>query len=150
MDNDMAGDLYQDTVLRAFEIIDRIDAAKNPKAFFFSIAVGKWKNFRRKAQRRNAIAATVPLKYLTEDIADCDNPECHAENALLKDCVGVALAKMDDKYRIPMILFYFDDFGSETIANICDIPVGTVKSRLYKGRSILKGELMKEGFEHGR
>jgi RNA polymerase sigma-70 factor (ECF subfamily) len=153
MDRDMADELYQDTVLQAFEMIDGIDVTKNPKSLFFSIAVGKWKNARRKVGRRNGIAPTVPLEDFAEGIADgatadSDSPERRAESALARDCVRAALAKIDDRLRIPLILFYFDDCSVETVSRICKIPEGTVKSRLHKGRAVLKSALMKEGFEY--
>jgi len=148
MDNDMADELYQDTVLQALEMVERIDADNNPKSFFFSIAVGKWKNIRRKAGRRHAIAPTVPLADFMEYAEDSDSPERHAHNALLREYIGHALAKMDDKFRIPLILFYYDELSVEAVAKICKVPKGTVKSRLYKGRSLLKESLVKEGFEY--
>jgi RNA polymerase sigma-70 factor (ECF subfamily) len=55
---------------------------------------------------------------------------------------------MDDKFRIPLILFYFDDCGVEAISEICKIPRGTVKSRLHKGRAMLRESLNKEGFDY--
>jgi RNA polymerase sigma-70 factor (ECF subfamily) len=153
MDRDTADELYQDTVLQAFEMIDGIDVTKNPKSLLFSIAVGKWKNARRKVGRRNGIAPTVPLEDFAEGIAngetaDSDSPERRAESALARDCVRAALARMDDRLRIPLILFYFDDCSVGTVSQICKIPEGTVKSRLHKGRVVLKNALMKEGFEY--
>lgn len=148
MDKDKAEDLYQDTVLQAFEAVDRIDATQNPKSFFFSIAVGKWRNIRRKTGRRNAIAPTVLLEDQTADIPGGDDIEHHMENNLLLDCIQNVLAEMDDKFRIPIILFYFDECSEDVIAKICKIPKGTVKSRLHKGRSLLKQALVKEEFDY--
>jgi RNA polymerase sigma-70 factor (ECF subfamily) len=148
-DRDDAEDLYQDTVLQAFESISKIDADRNPKSFLFSVAIGKWKNAKRKAGRRNAIASTVPFGDFTEDTAGGDDPERQAMDALLKDCVHRSVAKMDDKFRIPLLLFYFDDCNVEMISKMCKIPPGTVKSRLHKGRAMLRELLKKEGFERG-
>ena len=148
MDSDKAGDLYQDTVLQAYESVDRIDNAKNPKSFFFSMAVGKWKNARRKAGRRSEIAPTVYFEDFDKEVSGGSNPEEHVQEVFRRDCIHKALAKMDDKFRIPMILFYFDDCGEDTIAKICKIPKGTVKSRLHKGRAMMREELIKEGFDY--
>jgi RNA polymerase sigma-70 factor (ECF subfamily) len=148
MDRDVADDLYQDTVLQAFESISKIDTDRNPKSLLFSIAVGKWKNAKRKAGRRSAIAPTVLFGEFTEDPSGGGDPERRAIEALLRNCVHGSIMKMDDKFRIPLLLFYFDDCNMETIAKICKIPPGTVKSRLHKGRAMLRESLKKEGFEH--
>jgi len=99
----------------------------------------------RKLRRRNAIAPETTL----EDAiwaTDGKSTEGQAESNELNHCIQKSLADMKDKFRIPMILFYYDDFPMETIADMCQIPVGTVKSRLHKGRALLKKSLEKEGF----
>jgi RNA polymerase sigma-70 factor (ECF subfamily) len=149
MDKSAADDLYQDTVLQAFESIGRIDAARNPKSLLFSIAVGKWKNARRKAGRRSALAPAVSFEGFAEDVASDDDPERQALDAALKDCIHGSLVRMDDKFRIPLLLFYFDDCDVEAVSKICKIPRGTVKSRLHKGRALLRESLKKEGFDYG-
>jgi RNA polymerase sigma-70 factor (ECF subfamily) len=149
MDKSAADDLYQDTVLQAFESIGRIDVARNPKTLLFSIAVGKWKNARRKAGRRNAIAPMASLEDFAEGVSSDDDPERQALDAMLKDRVRASLAGMDDKFRIPLLLFYFDDCDLETVSRICKIPRGTVKSRLHKGRALLRESLKEEGFDYG-
>jgi RNA polymerase sigma-70 factor (ECF subfamily) len=148
MDRSAADDLYQDTVLQAFEARGRIDRARNPKALLFSIAVGKWRNIRRKAGRRNTLAPSVSFEDFTEDVAGNDDPERHALDAVLKDCIHSSLARMDDRFRIPLLLFYFDDCDLEAVSRICKIPQGTVKSRLHKGRALLRESLRKEGFDY--
>ena len=148
MNADTADDLYQDTVLQAFESIGKIDTTQNPKSFFFSIAVGKWKNERRKAGRRNEIAPTVYFEDFSKEISGGNDPEQHAQETFRRDCIQKTLARMDDKFKIPMLLFYFDDCGEEIIAKICKIPKGTVKSRLHKGRNIMREALAKEGLDY--
>jgi len=146
MDKDSAEDLYQDTMLAAISSLDKIDTAKNPKALILSIAAGKWKNARRKASWRNAIApVTDDVDF--GDIPDTDSVDASLERAILKKAIAEAFKRMDDKFRIPLILCYYDDCSIEEIAGICKIPKGTVKSRLYKGRSLLKQELIKEGYD---
>ena len=140
-----ANDLYQETVLHAFEGIAQIDASKNPKSYLFSIAVGKWKNFSRKVNRRTAIAPEIELETAIW-ATDGTEPESIAEQNELNRCIQSGLADMKDKFRVPLLLFYFDNFSLEDIAVTCKIPTGTVKSRLHKGRALLKKTLEKEGF----
>ena len=145
MDVHTANDLYQESVLRAFEGIALIDVSKNPKSYLFSIAVGKWKNMSRKVSRRKSIAPEITLENAIW-ATDSTTPENLAEQNELKHCLQKGLEDMKDKFRIPLLLFYFDDFPIENIAALCKIPVGTVKSRLHKGRALLKKRLEKEGF----
>ena len=143
-------DLYQETALAAFEMIDRIDPEQNPKSFLFAIAAGKWKNMRRKALRRQTIAPETQLEEWTNTSVAGNNPTEEAtQRSLMQEAIGKAIAEMKDKFRIPLILYYFDDYQMETIAEICGIPVGTAKSRLHKARDLLKKALLKEGFTYG-
>jgi RNA polymerase sigma-70 factor (ECF subfamily) len=150
----VADDLYQDTVLAVFEMRGKIDCGLNPKSLFLSVAVGKWKNMRRKAGRRNALAPQAENTEnnaggFTEAVADSSpgaNPQIQAENAFEREAIQTALGGLDDKFRIPLILHYFEESDLGTIAQICGIPKGTVKSRLHKGRALLKTALERVGF----
>ncbi|MCL2704030.1 MAG: RNA polymerase sigma factor [Defluviitaleaceae bacterium] len=146
MRGDDAEELYQDTMLAAFLSMDKLDMAKNPKAFIYAIAAGKWKNARRKAFRRNTIAPAADVLEIA-DMPGADGTEAAIEKVLFKKAIAEAFSRLDVKYRVPLILCYFDDCSIEVIAGICKIPKGTVKSRLHKGRSLLKRELVKEGYD---
>jgi len=148
-DPDTASDLYQETALTAFEMCHRIDPTQNPKSFLFAIAAGKWKNMRKKAIRRQRIAPESQLEEWTNASTTGHNPTADtAQSALMQDILHRTIAGIDDKFRIPLILHYFDDCPTETIATVCGIPTGTVKSRLHKARALLKKSLEKEGISH--
>jgi len=145
-----ADDLYQDTALRAFESIDKIDSTQNPKSFLISIAVGKWKNEKRKLKRRNEIAPFELYDEFSEKIKiTSDSVESCIIKKEINTCIGTLLGQMDDKYRITLILYYLEQYDTEVISKICGIPKGTVKSRLYKGRELIKKSLEKEGYQYG-
>ena len=147
---DIAGDLYQETVLYAFQTRERIDLGSNPKALLFAIAAGKFKNHRKKLTRRQAIAPQVALDDagpILTDIAEL--PEARLLRKQKNATIAQGLHSLKDKYRLPLTLFYYDDLSTEDIATALDIPIGTVKSRLHKGRSLMKAYLAKEGYhEH--
>lgn len=140
-DPQAAQDLYQETALAAVEMVDRIDKTNNPKSLLFSIAAGKWKNMRRKTFRRQAIAPESPLQDWTNTATSQNPTEDAAQNALQQQTIRRAISEMKDKFRIPLILHYFDDCPMDEIAQICKIPTGTVKSRLHKARELLKKQL---------
>ena len=148
-DHHTACDLYQETALAAFEMRGRIDLAQNPKSFLFAIAAGKWKNMRKKAMRRQKIAPQHQLEEWTNASVTGHNPTADmVQDAMMQDALRSAIAGIDDKFRIPLILHYFDDCPMDTIATICGIPVGTVKSRLHKARALLEKTLKTEGVSH--
>jgi len=64
-----------------------------------------------------------------------------SRNKKIMECVN----KLRDKYRIPILLFYFKDLTYTDISQILDIPVGTVKSRLFQGKILLK-KLMEDDY----
>jgi RNA polymerase sigma-70 factor (ECF subfamily) len=143
--SDIASDLYQETVLAAFEMAERIDINNNAKSFLFSIAAGKWKNTRRKATRRQVIAPETNLdEYSNSNLNENPTAES-ALNKITRNALHNAISQLKEKFRVPLILYYFDNCPTETIGKICGIPAGTVKSRLHKAREILKIELEKEG-----
>ena len=135
-----ADDLYQDTFLTAIEVIDRIDGEQNIKNYLLSISIRIWKNRKRKWAWRNRIAPTaemdedfhVDLSYEEKDMV-LDNEK----SAVLKS----AIAALPEKYRVIILLYYMEEVPQEKIAAILHVPVGTVKSRLYAARKLLKSEL---------
>ena len=68
------------------------------------------------------------------------------EKELLTE-VGRIIQTLPDKIRIPLILFYLSDCSVEQIAGIMKKPPGTVKSRLFKGRSLIRKRLEEAGYE---
>jgi RNA polymerase sigma-70 factor (ECF subfamily) len=146
-DLEIAAELYQETALAAFEMRGKIDADNNPKSLLLSIAAGKWKNMRRKAARRMAIAPQVSEENAIS-AGGGESPEDTAMRNHVNAAIKNALANVNDKFRVPLILHYFDDMQTEEIGRVLGIPQGTVKSRLHKGRQILKKFLEKGGFPH--
>ncbi|WP_454052877.1 RNA polymerase sigma factor [Clostridium sp. Marseille-Q7071] len=138
-------DLYQETFLKAMELCHKIDKDNNPKGFLISIAIGLWKNNRRKYARRQKIA---PIEKLSEDInngyvfKDTLTPENIVISNELCIMIRTATDKLDNKLKIPLYMYYTAEMSNEEIASALKIPLGTVKSRLHKARRVLKGNLM--------
>ncbi len=139
-----AQDLYQDTLLKAVELEGKIDFTNNPKSYLISVAFRIWKNRRRKFAWRKRIAGCCTLTEESAKDAMLGQEES-AENTVLKkeleQQVREAVGRLAEKYRIPVYLYYTLQLSVEEIANVMEIPKGTVKSRLYKARVLLKQEL---------
>lgn len=139
-----AEDLYQDTFLKAVELGEQIDYNQNPRSYLISVALRIWKNRKRKFAWRQRIAGTCALAEEME-AGGMAGQEESAETEVLKqeleEQVRNAVKNLNYKYRIPVYLYYTLQFSVEEVAEIMKIPQGTVKSRLYKARALLKKEL---------
>lgn len=137
-----AEELYQDTFLMAIKQ-DKIDFAVNPKSYLLGIRINLWRNHIRKLQLRRKKVNTVYLSAMEiEDIADnLFYVDDIIERNEIRKQVHNAVDRLEDKYKLPVLLFYMEELNVEQVANILKIPQGTVKSRLYKARKILERQL---------
>lgn len=137
-----AEELYQDTFLKAVELMKNIDYENNPKSFLISIALRLWKNKKRKYAWRMRIAGTESL--IEETVENLEAEKCLEEEMIQKEIqrqVRKAVAGLEEKYRIPVYLFYTVQMSVAEISKTLKIPEGTVKTRLYKARKLLKEKL---------
>ncbi len=158
-DRQEADELYQDTFLRAVEHRGRIDIRENPKGYLLSMTVRLWKDRQRKAARRQRIAPLQSYVEGWEDgVGDGEDffsltvgtnsteaagnpPEAQILQGEMKKQVRQAVAELAEKYRIVVLLFYMEELDVAQIAELLNIPVGTVKSRLFHARKQLKRKL---------
>lgn len=148
-------DLYQDTFLKALEIMDRLEEEKNPKGYLLAIAIKLWKNKRRKYAWRKRIVNVESLDELTENYGDM--PDMHAnhglpeEEALANEQVKYVhniIESLPSKLKITLYLHFTAELTLKEIADCLKIPEGTVKSRLHKAKKLIKEQL--EGTEYDR
>lgn len=145
-----AEDLFQDVWLFACEKMTWIDVGKNPKSYLIGKTLLLWKNKKRRFARRNKIAPQIQLYDETQNEAvpaDSLQPE---EMMLQKEkaaCLNKEIQKLSDKYREVIELYYSMDLKTSEIADILRIPQGTVESRLYKARKLLKEKMEECGYE---
>ena len=137
-----ADELYQDTFLKAMEILSKIEMSNNPKSYLLSIALRLCKNSRRKYVRRKRIADMESLTEEKQDTNRCSySPEDEVIEKETASLVRKAVKELPDKYRLPVWLYYMEELPLEDIAGVLKIPKGTVKSRLYQARKILRNKL---------
>ncbi|MCI8373194.1 MAG: RNA polymerase sigma factor [Lachnospiraceae bacterium] len=143
-----AEDLYQQTFLKALETEWTLDWENNPKALFFSLAHNLWKSDRRKQARRNTIAPCSNLNEETEMVLHSEEniEESYLQKELITE-VRQIIQTLPEKFQVPLILYYLSDCPIEQIAAIIKKPPGTVKSRLFKGRNLIKKRLEDAGYE---
>ena len=138
---DDAEELYQDTILKVMDVADRIDADNNPKSYLISISISLWNNKKRKYARRNRIAPTECLEDREDIYSSNDTPESETIKKELYELINKAVSELDDKMRIPFLLFYNSGMSVEEISKMVGCPNGTVKSRLFNARTIVRNKL---------
>jgi len=144
-----AEDLVQETYLRAYRAYDRFEAGTNLKAWMYRILTNSYINSYRKKQRRpdESDLDDVEDLYLYRRVGGLEGSVLgrSAEDELM-DLFGEAEVKeaveaLPEHYRLPVMLADVEGFAYKEIAEILDIPVGTVMSRLHRGRKQLQKRL---------
>lgn len=136
-----AEDLYQQVFLYILERNLKIRGDGNPRSFLFSVACGIWRNEQRKRVRRS----TEPSGTLDLEAAR-DNIEEEVLAQLESEEVKRIVSRLPSKYRVPLILQYTFQMSLKEIGAVEHVPVGTVKSRLYQAKAIVKKEMEEKGY----
>jgi len=150
-----AEDLVQDTFLKAFRFFDSFEKGTNIKAWLFKIQTNTFINkYRRKVKEREVAdtpAEDVVLDRFvsSEQVRALQDPEGDFFGKLLSDEVVEALDQVPVDFRMVVILADIQGFSYKEIAEIVGCPVGTVMSRLFRGRRILQKHLYEYAIEEG-
>lgn len=152
-----ADDLVQDAALMAFRAFGTFQRGTNFKAWFFRILTNAFYSRHRKEKHEKANLSTddLPALYLYHKTAEAGlaGPECDPASALLDrldaERVGEALDALPEEYRAAAVLYFVDDLSYQQIAEALRCPVGTVRSRLHRGRRMLQKALWDLAMERG-
>jgi RNA polymerase sigma-70 factor (ECF subfamily) len=124
-------DAVQECILKAWEKLDSLKSDSAFRSWIIRILINECYNIGR-AESKIVLMDELP-ETAAPDVSDPD----------LKD----ALARLDEIYRVPVLLFYMEGFSLKEIAGILQVPEGTVKSRLFAGRKKLREYLGEEESE---
>jgi len=149
-----AEDLVQETFLKGYRAYDRFEAGTNLRAWMFRILTNTYINSYRKKQRRpkESDLADVEDLYLYRKLGSGTTASLgrSAEDELLDsitdDEVKTAIENLPEQYRLAVLLADVEGFAYKEIAQMLDIPIGTVMSRIHRGRK----QLQKALYEFGR
>lgn len=145
-DEAMAEDLVHDTIELAIKSLDRYQPGTNAKAWLCTIMRNRFINDYRKRKRQpnrvdnEDVMAMIPDKESQNIPAMLDWTD-ETLQAILGDEVASAMDRLNPDFQIAIILSDLQDFKYEEIAEVLEIPVGTVRSRLYRARTALALEL---------
>ena len=154
-DPQMAQDLVQDTVVRALRFQDRFEMGTNFKAWVYTILTRTFIHKYRRSKREREILdgvsrGDVTSRFHSEKSQQASNaPEATYLHNVLSDDVLHALDGLPEDFKTVVVLCDVEGLSYKDIAEVVDCPVGTVMSRLYRGRRILEKKLRQTAIEQG-
>ena len=157
---DDAADLVQETFVKALQNIARFEGKSSLYTWLFRIAVNLALSQRRGRQYRATLSlddtgdgdetvnqqAAGLRRQLTQDTEP--DPAAEAAQRIDHQRVLDALQRLDPEYRAVIVLRDVEDCDYDKIAQIMDVPVGTIKSRLFRARAALREAVIAEEFRH--
>lgn len=150
-----AEDLVQDTLVKAVRSRSQFEEGTNLKAWLFKILTNTFINRYRRGTLERGVLKGPDAKPLSDGWMStatmrqmCD-PESLALRPMLEKEVAAAVEQLPDDFRIAVLLSDVEDFSYKEIADIMGCPVGTVMSRLHRGRKLLQTLLYEQAVEMG-
>lgn len=132
-----AEELYQETCLKLLKSDFTIRSKQETLSFAYQTCRSVYRDTYRQIQRRSK----YEVRDLDEDYIE-NIPDITTDDYIYDDLYN-AVNKLSSKYKSVITLIYFDELSEKEAAQILGIPPGTVKSRLYKAKQLLKKELEK-------
>ena len=129
-----AADLTQETFLRWAEKGSQLRDTTKSKSWLYTTLYRLFLNRRRHVTR-----------FPHEELSDVENQLPSVESDAVRHMEGAdvmeALSQIDEVFRTPLVLFYLEDHSYQEIAEILEVPPGTVMSRLWRGKALLRSKL---------
>lgn len=142
-----AEDLVQDTCLRGFQFFNRYQQGTNFKAWIFRILMNMFINKYHKDQRRPPSIQFEKVEYAVENVLNDDErstilTDSNMFRNIFDDEIVRAIESLPEDYRVSVLLCDIEGFSYKEIGEILDIPMGTVMSRISRGRKMLQKLLL--------
>jgi RNA polymerase sigma-70 factor (ECF subfamily) len=150
---DDARDLLQETFLKAYRFWDKYEKGTNVRAWLFRIMKNTYINLYRKAVKEPDTVDYNDIQnfynIIRENSADANDLQEKLFGHLLDDDVTKALESLPEEFRTVVILCDIEGLTYEEIAEFVECPVGTVRSRLHRGRKLLYVKLFEYAKKRG-
>ncbi len=151
-DND-ANDLVQETYMKAFRFAEKFDKGTNAKAWLFRILKNAYINdYRKKSKQPDRVDFEDVINYHKSDDVT-DNKYLNLKEESIEEMMGDEITKainsLPPEFRTVILLADIEDFSYKEISKIIGVPIGTVRSRLFRARNTLKDLLKKYAFSLG-
>lgn len=137
-----AEDIAQEIFIKFYLALDRFDSSRPVEPFLFRIAHNHCVDvLKKKTIRTIPFIINDEYKHELQVRDERPNPEEMAQKAELRNAVNHALSTIPVLYRSPLIMWHVEGISYEEIAEILELPMGTVKARIHRGRKILQQKL---------
>jgi RNA polymerase sigma-70 factor, ECF subfamily len=136
-----AKDLYQETAFRALSNREKFQPGTNFKAWMFTIMKNIFINNYRKRVKANTVLDNTDNQFYLNSATHA-SPNSAEGDITLKE-LNTMVEKLDDSVRRPFLM-HFDGFKYQEIADELDLPLGTVKSRIFFARKELKEQILSQ------
>lgn len=140
-DREEAEDVVQETFIKVFRNIDSFRENSNLYTWIYTIAL----NLSRDRLRKKQDMFTIEV-----DLVGNNDVEYEVEKSIDKELLRKELFEINSLYREVLVLFYFEELSIKEISNLLNEKEGTIKSKLSRGRNILKESLLKGGRLNGQ
>ena len=147
-----AEDLVQDTYVKAMRARRQFEAGTNMRAWLLRILTNTFINRYRRGGLEKSVIEGPDADPLADGwigastLAGMRDPESQALRPVLEREISTALNELPDEFRLAVVLADVEELSYREISDIMGCPIGTVMSRLHRGRRLLKGRL----YEHAR
>jgi RNA polymerase sigma-70 factor (ECF subfamily) len=144
-DDSEADDLVQDTFMMAYQAWDQYTPGTECRAWLFTICRRRFLRLRRNAERHVPTEDADLESLAAADLhahARADGLEHVFERSEMREAVEKAIASLPEAFRDVAVLVDLHDHSYESAAEILGVPLGTVRSRLFRARRILQEQLL--------
>jgi RNA polymerase sigma-70 factor (ECF subfamily) len=156
-DRELARDVAQDSVLRLFSSLRRVDPERPFQPFLFSIVHNRIIDLRRRAHSRGERGSAPASQAAGGDAGErpLDSPDAEpgplerSERSELQRLMWSCLGRLDRAHREILVLRDYQDLSYREIAEVLAVPLGTVMSRLHAARRRLRAEVLATGYRFG-
>ncbi len=150
-----AEDLVQETYIKALKNWHRYQQGTNCRAWLFRIMTNTFYNVQRSRKRRRGVSNDA-LPEIEMQVAEMHDDrgiyrplEAQVLDRMVSKDVLEAIDSLPDDFRTVLLLADLQDFSYKEIAEVCDCPVGTVMSRLYRARRAMQRKLLDHAIREG-
>jgi RNA polymerase sigma-70 factor (ECF subfamily) len=149
-----AEDLVQETMLKAYRFFDKFEEGTNCKAWLFKIMTNIFiNNYRSKSKAPQSLTFDdIDDGFLYGQLAKTHivtDPEKEFFSKIFDDDVRTAIGELPEDFRLVVVLSFLEGFSYQEIADITGLQIGTVKSRLHRGRKLLQKSLWDYALRNG-
>ena len=145
-DLEFSQDITQEAFVKAFRNIDKFRGESSFYTWIYRIAINIAKNyFSNKSSGAETYNEDILDTALSDMSLNSDNPETLLAAEEMKDAVNQAFQNLPDEIRSTLSLREYDGLSYEEIAKVQNCPIGTVRSRIFKGRELINETFSKLG-----